>query len=858
MLFDTPRGVRRGLLATGSPLLLASPELKNAASLFLDSSGTSSFSFLGHGLYGSSSRGLKTLQNSVSVKALVDSGADVHILSYEDARKMFTDVEPSSLRIIGVNGSTSRAASQGSLVVGVQSPSGLCHLIDLGTAHSMQSCPTNLLSLSRLVDVGAVLHFEQNDCWFQPPPRFKSQGESERIPLNRVGGLYEITLHKLALDADQADQADPDAVQKIHSLFKAQVDSKFARENWDPTDFNDPQFHSCAVKGKSYLSGSLDLWHRRMRHVSKEQLKRVHAHGLVDGFNLVGNSEARCQCDTCAMAKIRAQASKRNRKFPDAPKRIGEHVSSDVKSVPFESFEGYKYVVNFVDHYSRLGICYFMRCKSEVTKCFERYCKELAHYGYRVEHLHSDRGSEYFSQEGELMADRDRSLGQLDAFCAAQSPIIRHTVTPVGSKEKIAEVWFRDMFETADALLFEARLSPAFWCDAVSYSQHCYNRMPNRHTGPSTPHQMLTGARARWDKLRLFGCDAYHLIPNDPLAKVPGIVKGKKTIFVGFTDGCNGYRVFDPEARRYSTVDNVYFYESFKHRIDALRHHDQRRALMKAGKVQPVQVDDWEDSNAQGVRNLFTNPDASENEKEKEKEDMSRTSEEEDVSQEAESSAEATQTRPLDEDLAREVLQSAEVLRPLRLLPIGKEARWTKQDADFIAHARERNLLVSYVENPKSKGSASRRRYHRYSRATTLREALELGATTKDIQHDYRRGFIKFPSHESDLPGHVYNAVEVAADHGIHHILDDVARIITPKNYADYMLARAFVSPTLERAKYVFNDLIKSAYDPCLLPRELETAAAAARFGERQFAKVMNAQRGVNIDFVRFHGADEE
>ena len=112
------------------------------------------------------------------------------------------------------------------------------------------------------------------------------------------------------------------------------------------------------------------------------------------------------------------------------------------------------------------------------------------------------------------------------------------------------------MFETADALLFEARLSPVFWCDAVSYSQHCYNRMPNRHTGPSTPHQMLTGARARWDKLRLFGCDAYHLIPNDPLAKVPGVVKGKKTIFVGFTDGCNaqGYGFWCFSAQLYSTM----------------------------------------------------------------------------------------------------------------------------------------------------------------------------------------------------------------------------------------------------------------------------------------------------------------
>ena len=75
--------------------------------------------------------------------------------------------------------------------------------------------------------------------------------------------------------------------------------------------------------------------------------------------------------------------------------------------------------------------------------------------------------------------------------------------------------------------------------------------MPNYHTGPSTPYQILTGKRARWDKIRIFGCDAYQLIPNDPLAKVPGIIKGRKVIFVGFTNGCNGYRVFDPESRRY-------------------------------------------------------------------------------------------------------------------------------------------------------------------------------------------------------------------------------------------------------------------------------------------------------------------
>ena len=778
----------------------------------------------------------------ISQRAIIDSGADLHIWNLQDAMKLFSDLQISKLDVIGVNGKTTRADRQGSLVVVLNGPEGNEYNLDLGTAHAMKSCPVNLLSMSRLVDIGAVLHFEKKECWIQPPARLQSHGgEPERIPLNRIGGLYEVSLHKMALDAEDVNKLSPEVRGDSPEVkgddaaaFTAEAKAAFkSRPEWDPTDFTDPKYHSAVYKGKSFLSGDLDLWHRRMRHVSKERLKQVSAHGIIDGFKLVGNKcDTQCKCETCAMAKIRKHASKRT-KYVDAPKRIGEHVSSDVKSVPYESFQGYKYVVNFVDHYSRLGICYFMRKKTEVVHCFKKYCAELAYYGYRVEHLHSDRGSEYFSQEGELIAGKDRSLGELDKFCASLSPMIKHTVTPVESKEKIAEVWFRDMFETADALLFEARLSPAFWCDAVSYSQYLWNRMPNCHTGPSTPYQMLTGKRARWDKIRVFGCDAYQLIPNDPLAKVPGIMKGRKVIFVGFTDGCNGYRVFDPESRRYSTIENVYFYESFKHRVDSLRHFDRRRKLMKAGKNQPIQLDDWDDLNAQAVRNLYANPD-----------------EWSEVKDQSEVKDEIQETRKAEKEVkAHEALRLSEQLRPLRLLPIGKEAVWTKADADFLKHAREENLQISYVENPKSKGSASRLRYHRYSRAETLREALELGATEQDIKHDYRRGFIKFPSHESDLPGHVYNAVEVAADHGVHHILDDVGRLVSPKVRADYLLSRAFASPALERAKYVFNDVLKSAFDPDLLPRELETVVSAARYAERQFAKVMNAQRGVNIDF---------
>ena len=62
-----------------------------------------------HGLCGSSPRTKKD-----SVSALVD------ILSYEGALKMLLDVRLSALRVTGVNGSSSRADYQGSLVVRVR------------------------------------------------------------------------------------------------------------------------------------------------------------------------------------------------------------------------------------------------------------------------------------------------------------------------------------------------------------------------------------------------------------------------------------------------------------------------------------------------------------------------------------------------------------------------------------------------------------------------------------------------------------------------------------------------------------------------------------------------------------------
>jgi len=106
----------------------------------------------------------------------------------------------------------------------------------------MESCPVNMSSFIRLVDIRAVLYFEKNGRWMLPPPRFQSHGgESERIPQNGIGGLYGVNLQNIDLDAEDANL---DAAS-----IKAQANAAFrSRQDWDPTDFTDPKYHPRRVQ----------------------------------------------------------------------------------------------------------------------------------------------------------------------------------------------------------------------------------------------------------------------------------------------------------------------------------------------------------------------------------------------------------------------------------------------------------------------------------------------------------------------------------------------------------------------------------------------------------------------------------
>jgi len=55
----------------------------------------------------------------------------------------------------------------------------------------------------------------------------------------------------------------------------------------------------------------------------------------------------------------------------------------------------------------------------------------------------------------------------------------------------------------------------------------------------------------------------------------------------------------------------LYFNEDFSSRVEALRHHDQRRALLKRDAEQPDIMDDFADPNSDAVRSIYLDPGSS-------------------------------------------------------------------------------------------------------------------------------------------------------------------------------------------------------------------------------------------------------
>jgi hypothetical protein len=327
---------------------------------------------------------------------------------------------------------------------------------------------------------------------------------------------------------------------------------------------------------------------------------------------------------------------------------------------------------------------------------------------------------------------------------------------PVGRHEVKVESWFSRMPDTVDAMLAHARLSGLFACYAYAYATFVENRRPCLRQGRHwSPLQIVTDKVPDFSSVRTFGCDVYELVPNDPLRKYPGILKGRKMIFLGYMKGRKGAALFDPIHRKIiSGSENIIFHEDMRDRIDALAHFDARReALTKRKKVSdlPVQLSDWtfsefDPTSHTAVRRLFTR--TAEQARHSVRADGER---EEDKSAEEKDSAEhaVTSTEPHAQTAKakarrmEKIIRDSAHMRPVRTVRVGTESKMTAAERRFLNYVERHDIPVVYLQpSPKKGNSGSARRYQRYMMASTIKEAKQLGSSAADVSWDFSRGFI--------------------------------------------------------------------------------------------------------------------
>ena len=90
----------------------------------------------------------------------------------------------------------------------------------------------------------------------------------------------------------------------------------------------------------------------------------------------------------------------------------------------------------------------------------------------------------------------------------------------------IAERWNRTVTKMANSMLYASRLSYILWPSAMAHANTLKNRLPVQGLGALTPYEIFYGKRPRVDTLRVFGCDAYRLLPTYPRCQARRVGKG--------------------------------------------------------------------------------------------------------------------------------------------------------------------------------------------------------------------------------------------------------------------------------------------------------------------------------------------
>lgn len=294
----------------------------------------------------------------------------------------------------------------------------------------------------------------------------------------------------------------------------------------------------------SKRGGNLELWHKRLGHLNYDSMRRMRD-GAVTGIDFESGAIGLFNCEVCAEGKQhRLPFEESHSTTEDVLELVHSDVAGPMETV---SIGGARYMLTFIDDYSRKNFLYFLKRKSDVYQTFLEFKAFVENQtGKKLKTLRTDKGTEYFNNN-------------LINHCKSQGILHQSTQTFTPQQNGVAERCNRTLEERGRCLLFEANLPKKFWAEAVHMASYLMNRSVNSSSADKTPEELWSGKKVDLSNLRLFGSPVMVHVPKQKRKKWDK--KSEKFIFTGYDATTKGFRCIDPNTNKFVISRDVIFHE---------------------------------------------------------------------------------------------------------------------------------------------------------------------------------------------------------------------------------------------------------------------------------------------------------
>ena len=307
------------------------------------------------------------------------------------------------------------------------------------------------------------------------------------------------------------------------------------------------------TKGAHVSAGnlSIDLWHERLCHIGEANMKSLVSEKMATGITLPAQSRLSF-CEGCQYGRMERKPFKPAEERECQP---GENIHSDVAGpIHVTSVGKSRFIVVFKDEATSFRRLFFVKEKSEVLNCFKDFVNEVeAAMGCRqVKRFRSDGAKEYLSQD---FTQYLRSKGIVRETSPAYTP----------QSNGFVERENRTLLEKARSMLWMRNMPAFLWAEAVATAAYVLNRLPTCRQKGTTPFELWTRKKPDLSHLRIFGCDAFVLMPAVHRKKLDR--KAEKGIFVGYGKSDSIFRVYMPAKRNVFESREVNFNETLAGKV---------------------------------------------------------------------------------------------------------------------------------------------------------------------------------------------------------------------------------------------------------------------------------------------------